>query len=106
MDPLAALPNQTELPLVAAVQSEQPSGDVKLSVFSYLGADSMSKEAEFIMGQLKGDNIMDALTELKDIERRVGPPKFGETKVQKLYNYMKLLSTFKATRKELDALEQ
>jgi hypothetical protein len=104
MDPL--VPANTEAPVSPVTQTEQPATDIKLSVVSWLEAAPDSKEADFIVSQVKGKTIIDALTELKDIERRVGPPQYGETRVQKLYNYMKVLSTFNDSRKELDALER
>lgn len=103
-DPLVS---QIEAVISPTISAEPPKGqDVKESIRSWLGAEPDSKEAEYIMEQLKGDSIIDALSELKDIERRIGPAKFGEDRMQRLYNYMKVLGQFKESKAELEKLER
>lgn len=89
-----------------ATQTDQPAPDVERSVASWLGIESDSKEAKFILGELQGDNILDALTELKDLERRIGPAKFGENRAQRLHDYLKVLSSFKQSKAEVEKFER
>lgn len=103
-DPLVS---QIEAVISPNVDAAPPKGnDVKESVASWLGTESDSKEATYIMDQLKGDTIIDAISELKDIERRLGPPKYGEDRLQRLYGYLKILSQFKDSKSELEKLER
>lgn len=103
-DPLIS---QIEAVISPSVDSAPAKGnDVKASITSWLGAEPDSKEAEYIMEQLKGDTIIDALSELKDIERRIGPAKFGENRLQRIHDYVKLLSQFKGAKAELEKLER
>jgi hypothetical protein len=105
-DPLVTL-SQIEAITSPSVDAAPPKGqDVKDSIRSWLGVEPDNKEAEFIMEQIKGDSIIDALSELKDIERRIGPAKFGEDRTQRLYNYVKLLAQFKGAKRELEQLER
>jgi len=103
-DPLVSVATPEVAPTVNAEAAK--GADVKASVLSWLGTDSDNEQAKYIMEQLKGSNIMDALTELKDIERKIGPAKFGENRMQRLHDYMKVLSQFKDSRKELERLER
>lgn len=105
MDPLVSTAPTTTTP--EAGQSSQPTGrDVTVSLLAFLGADEDSQEAKFILDNLEAKTALDGITQLKDLERRLGPAKYGETRVGKLYNYMRVLSTFKQSKKELERLER
>jgi hypothetical protein len=105
-DPLVSQIEAVISPTPTQTPREVGQADVERSIASWLGSEPDSDVAKFIAEQVKGKTVIEALQELKDYERRIGPPKFGEDRVQRLHDYMKLLSQSKNLRLQLETFER
>lgn len=67
-----------------------------LPLAGFLGADAakdrseLSEIADFIRGDKKEFSDIDLLNEIRHIETRLGAPKIGERRLDKVYQYIKL----------------
>ncbi len=105
-DPLVSQIEAVIDPTPHQAPGEVGQADVERSIASWLGTEPDSDVAKFIAEQVKGKTVIEALQELKDYERRIGPPRYGESRVNRLHDYMKLLAQSDHLRTQLNMYER
>ena len=90
----------------------EPQGNVpsvaKMRLGEYLGINAPSEQQDKMMDEmvrvLDGDahDPIDFLWQLKQLENRIGTPPLGVTRMQHLYNFVKLNAQMSNIRKEME----
>lgn len=99
-------------PKVMPTESRLPDSTIALDlvpVKSFLGVETTQpkdvEEMTYIRNLFgRGVTETDMLYELRQVERKLGVPRLGETRLGKLYNYFRAMQNVKQAEKIRDAL--
>lgn len=108
MDTIAPIPSPEPKPEITPSEitpGEAPS-IAKIKLEGFFGNNSLSQQDQQNIGELvrilDGDNKdpVDFLWEINQIEGRIGMPPLGVSRIQHLYNYVRLSSQINKLEKE------